>query len=126
MAQPRRLVSTLLRFALQMPEAYEDHPWGEDVAKVRKRVFAFFGHPDYPPSVTVKLPRSGPYALSLGCCEPTGYGLGRSGWVTVHVDGADAPAAALLREWIEESYQAVAPKALTRAGSAQTGRRLSS
>lgn len=30
-------------FALTLPEAYEDHPWGESVAKVHKKVFAFFG-----------------------------------------------------------------------------------
>ncbi len=33
----------LLEYALSLPEAYLDHPWGEDVAKVNRKVFAFFG-----------------------------------------------------------------------------------
>jgi hypothetical protein len=64
----------LLRFALSLPEAYEDHPWDETVAKVRKKVFVFFG--GTPKLMTVKLVESHAHALSVEGVEPTGYGLG--------------------------------------------------
>ena len=102
-----RVRERLLRFALSLPEAYEDHPWDETVAKVRKKVFVFFG--GTPKVMTVKLAES--HALSIEGAEPTGYGLGRSGWVNVPVD-ADGLGHELLCEWIEESYRIVAPKRL--------------
>jgi predicted DNA-binding protein (MmcQ/YjbR family) len=97
----------LLAFALTLPEAYEDHPWDETVAKVRRKVFVFFG--GTPKLMTVKLVESHAHALSVEGVEPTGYGLGRSGWVNVPVDapGLDRE---LLCDWIEESYRIVAPK----------------
>ena len=103
----------LLTFALTLPDAWEDLPWEEDlVAKVGKRVFVFFGSATRPLSVGVKLPRSAPFALSLPCAEPSGYGLGRHSWVTVHLDGDDAPDSELVHDWIVESYCAIAPKKL--------------
>ena len=33
----------LLAHALRHDGAWEDHPWGEDVAKVGKKIFVFFG-----------------------------------------------------------------------------------
>ena len=35
----------MVAFALGLPEAWEDHPWGETVVKVAKKVFVFFGSP---------------------------------------------------------------------------------
>ena len=99
----------LLRFALSLPEAYEDHPWDETVAKVRRKVFVFFG--GTPNLMTVKLVESLAHALSIEGAEPTGYGLGRSGWVNVPVD-APGLGHELLCDWIEESYRIVAPKRL--------------
>ena len=56
-------------------------------------------------------PESADHALSLPEAIPTGYGLGRSGWVTVPlVPGT--PSIDVLRDWLEESYVAVAPKSL--------------
>jgi hypothetical protein len=33
----------LLKYALAKPDATLEHPWGENVAKVRGKVFVFFG-----------------------------------------------------------------------------------
>ena len=102
-------------FALSLPEASEDHPWGEDVAKVRGKIFVFLGTAGAQvPRITVKLAESHGHALSIEGAEPTGYRLGKSGWVTVPIenDGVDLP---LLSDWIEESYRIVAPKRLLAA-----------
>ena len=99
----------LLRFALSLPDAYEVHPWDETVAKVRKKVFVFFG--GRPKLMTVKLVESHGHALSIEGAEPTGYGLGKSGWVNVNVD-APGLTHQLLCDWIEESYRIVEPKRL--------------
>ena len=105
----------LIEYALGLPEAYEDHPWGEVVAKVRKKVFVFFGTGDDPDRLgyTVKLAESHDQALSFPTVERTGYGLGRAGWVTVWLS-AGAPPVGVCTDWIEESYRLVAPKGLVR------------
>ena len=41
-----RAFEALLACALSYPETREDHPWGEPVAKVRDKVFVFFGRED--------------------------------------------------------------------------------
>lgn len=103
-------------FALGLPGATEDFPWGDTVAKVNKKVFVFLGAPDsgYPLGVTVKLTDEAVHAHALTSpgAEPAGYGLGRSGWVRVPLEPAGAPAAGLLCEWVEESYRVIAPKRL--------------
>jgi predicted DNA-binding protein (MmcQ/YjbR family) len=97
-------------FALSLPEAAEDHPWGEDVAKVRGKIFVFLGSAGSR-RMTVKLDESHAHALSIDGAERTGYGLGASGWVTVPLR-APGVNVALLRDWVEESYRIVAPKRL--------------
>lgn len=106
------LADALRSFAFGLPEAWEDHPWGESVAKVGKKVFVFFGSTDDegPFGFSVKLPLSNDEALSLPFTVPTGYGLDRGHWVTVRPP-KDVPLD-LLIGWIEESYRTVAPKAL--------------
>jgi predicted DNA-binding protein (MmcQ/YjbR family) len=101
----------LLTFALTLPEAVEDHPWNETVAKVGKKVFVFFGGNPSRDRITVKLVESHGHALSIEGAEPSGYGLGKAGWVTVPVD-AEGLDVELLCDWIEESYRIVAPKRL--------------
>jgi predicted DNA-binding protein (MmcQ/YjbR family) len=99
-------------YALSLPDAVEDHPWGEDVVKVRGKIFVFLGAAS-PASrrISVKLEESNAHALSIDGAAQTGYGLGKAGWVTVPLR-ADGVSIALLREWVEESYRIVAPKRL--------------
>src|SRR6187397_3004694 len=113
MARPRSLRRRLLDHALGLPEAHLDHPWGEDVVKVRKKVFAFFGTegPDAG-GMGVKLRESQPLALAQPSVVPMGYGLGKAGWVSVTF--GDDMSFEMLKEWVEESYRAVAPKTLLR------------
>jgi predicted DNA-binding protein (MmcQ/YjbR family) len=108
--KPADLRGSLIGYALDRPDAYEDHPWGEIVAKVGKKVFVFFGVADGDGAgMSVKLPASQPLALAQPGVSSTGYGLGKAGWVTVRFAEADLPLETL-REWIDESYRAVAPK----------------
>jgi predicted DNA-binding protein (MmcQ/YjbR family) len=100
--------------ALSLPEAWMDHPWEETVIKVRKKIFVFFGTEGDPePGFGLKLVESHGEAMSLPCVTPSGYGLGKSGWVSIKYS-PDLPPPEVLVEWIEESYQLVAPKTLGR------------
>jgi predicted DNA-binding protein (MmcQ/YjbR family) len=103
----------LREFALSLPEAAEDFPWGESVAKVNRKIFAFLGPASRsgPRLMTVKLVESHGHAMAVEGAEPTRYGLGRSGWVNVPLDAAEVTLD-LLRDWVEESYRIVAPKRL--------------
>jgi predicted DNA-binding protein (MmcQ/YjbR family) len=48
----------------------------------------------------------------LETVEPTGYGMGKHGWVTLLIMRDDQLPLQLLEAWIDESYRAVAPKRL--------------
>ncbi len=85
------------------------------MAKVGKKVFVFLGRDGESTfGISVKLPESGEIALQLPFVEPTGYGLGKAGWVSAKFEKGDRPPIDMLCEWIEESYRAVAPKKLVK------------
>jgi predicted DNA-binding protein (MmcQ/YjbR family) len=110
----RRVMERLERFSLELPGAWTDTPWGEErVTKVGAKIFAFWGSDD-DPGVTVKLPDSGDHGLRFRGAVPTGYGLGRHGWVTIPLRGVTTGDAEILVDFVEESYRAVAPKKLVR------------
>jgi predicted DNA-binding protein (MmcQ/YjbR family) len=104
--------ATLCAYALTMPGAVDDFPWGHRVAKVNKKIFVTFGNDERAFSMSVKLPRSAAMALTLPFAEPTGYGLGKSGWVTARFAAKERPPLDMLRAWIDESYRAIAPAKL--------------
>lgn len=107
-----RARAALRRYALSFPGTAEDFPWGETVCKVRGKVFVFFGHSGTELGLSVKLPASNLLALTLPFASPTGYGLGKSGWVSAQFTPKEAAPLDLLKKWIEESYRAVAPRRL--------------
>lgn len=98
----------LRKFALAYPETHEDHPWGESAIKVRGKVFVFLGSE----GLSVKLPRSCEFALEYPFTKPTGYGLGKSGWVSAEFKKGAKPPMDVLEAWVDESYRSVAPKKL--------------
>jgi predicted DNA-binding protein (MmcQ/YjbR family) len=100
-------------FALSLPGAAEDFPWGERVVKAGGKVFVFLGADERAGRrmITVKLDESHGHALAIDGSEPTGYGLGRAGWVNVPLR-ARGVTLDLLRDLVEESYRIVAPKRL--------------
>jgi predicted DNA-binding protein (MmcQ/YjbR family) len=112
-ADYKALRQRFLKAAASYPEAYEDRPWGEIVYKVKGKVFVFCGVPQEKNlSFSVKLPQSSGAALMMPFAEPTAYGLGKAGWITATLSPKDKVPEALLLEWLDESYRAVAPKKL--------------
>lgn len=98
--------------AMRYPEATEEFPWGHRAIKVKRKIFLILTTDGGEFGVTVKLPDSNSYALMQPYAEPTGYGLGKSGWVSCRFKPGEEPPLDLLEEWLEESYRAVAPKKL--------------
>jgi predicted DNA-binding protein (MmcQ/YjbR family) len=102
----------LCSFALDLPEAYEDFPWGDRVVKVGKKIFVFLGSGDGGVGLAVKLRESHEEAIGMDFTTPSGYGLGRHGWVNCSFPPrADVPVE-LLCDWIDESYRLIAAKRL--------------
>ena len=102
----------LLEAALRYPGAHEDHPWGETVVKVDGKIFLFIMlTADGALRLTVKLPDQAADVLAAHAfTAPTGYGLGRSGWITAQIPEALAFDEGTLRGWLDASYRAVAKK----------------
>src|SRR6476620_5271248 len=91
-SKSKKAEAALRAFALRFPGAREEFPWGDRVVKVGKKVFVFMGTTeDGGFGLSVKLPASGPMALLLPFATPTGYGLGKSGWVSARFAPSDAP-----------------------------------
>ncbi len=99
-------------YAMAKPEATEHFPWGERAIKVKGKVFLFMYADASTLGLSCKLPASSNMALMLPFAEPTGYGLGKAGWVSAKFAPKDSPPLELLQEWIDESYRAVAPAKL--------------
>jgi predicted DNA-binding protein (MmcQ/YjbR family) len=108
------------RLALALPEA-EEHvveSWeGEVTFRVRGKVFVFAGTDAA--TISVKLGKEEAAALAEADprAAPTGYGLGRHGWISHSLKGSRLPAE--LGEWILESYCTVAPKRLAAVARGQ-------
>ncbi len=117
-AQHRKHEKTLEKLALEYPGAYVEFPWGEKVVKVKGKIFIFLSVEAYGDKIpvglrcTVKLPLSRHDALDCPFAKPTGYNLGKSGWVTAAFKATQSVPLDLLIDWMDESYRAVAPKKL--------------
>ena len=114
--QTDALVAELRAFGLAFPGAHSKAPWPEhDDLAVNDKTFAYLpaaGAERF--TLSVKLPYTGEVALELPFAKPTAYGLGRSGWVSFDPADDEIPPIDQLKEWIEESYRAQAPKRLVK------------
>jgi predicted DNA-binding protein (MmcQ/YjbR family) len=89
---------------------------GEPTFRVSGKTF-IFSAPDAS-SISVKLTKEEAAAVVATdpSAEPTGYGLGRHGWVSVRIpNSASAKRWREIEEWIRTSYTLIAPKKLARA-----------
>jgi predicted DNA-binding protein (MmcQ/YjbR family) len=123
MSRKRRndsLIDQLEEFAVSLPEAWVDTPWGDRVVKVGKKIFVFLSPgTSERPGLTIKLPESRDHGLSFEGAILPGYGLGKHGWVTVYLDGVPEQEHDVLFDFVEESYRAVAAKTLVSRLDAQ-------
>lgn len=109
------LLRELRAFGLTYPGAHIKSPWPEheDLA-VNEKTFAYLPPVGHAFSLGCKLPYTGEVALELPFAAPTGYGLGKSGWVTFTPSEEEIPDIDQLKEWIDQSYRAQAPKRLVK------------
>src|SRR3970040_212108 len=104
-------LKALRAFGLAYPGAHTKSPWpGHLDLAVNDKTFAYLSVEGDPFSISCKLPSSSHVALLLPFCKPTAYGLGKSGWVSAQFPDNKPLPVAMLKEWIDESYRAQAPK----------------
>jgi predicted DNA-binding protein (MmcQ/YjbR family) len=109
------IVRELRAHFLAYPGAHSKAPWPEhDDLAVKDKTFAYLPVAGQSFSLSVKLPYTGEVALDLPYAQPTAYGLGKSGWVSFTPPEGEIPSLDQLKDWIDESYRAQAPKRLVK------------
>ena len=107
------ILEELRAFGLAYPGTHTKSPWpGHMDLAVKDKTFAYLSVEGEPLGISCKLRHSGPMALLLPFTKPTEYGLGKSGWVSARFEDGQVPPVAMLKDWIDESYRAQAPKKL--------------
>jgi predicted DNA-binding protein (MmcQ/YjbR family) len=118
-------MTQLERIVSRLPEAerVDIEAWdGEPTFRVRGKNFIFTDQAAS--GLSVKLPKEEAAAVVATDpgAEPTGYGLGRHGWVSVEIgEDADAARWRQVEEWVRTSYTLVAPKKLAKVVLAEDG-----
>lgn len=109
------VLEELRAWGLTLPGAHRKSPWPEhDDLAVNDKTFAYLPKRGELFSLSCKLPYTGSAALELPYAVPAGYGLGKSGWVSFTPAQDQLPGLDQLKEWVEESYRAQAPRRLVR------------
>jgi predicted DNA-binding protein (MmcQ/YjbR family) len=118
-------MTRLERIVARLPEAerVDIEAWGgEPTFRVRGKNFVFTDQAAH--GISVKLPKDEAAAVVATDprAQPTGYGLGRHGWVSIEVgEGADRSRWQEVEEWVRTSYTLVAPKSLAKVVLAADG-----
>jgi predicted DNA-binding protein (MmcQ/YjbR family) len=108
----------LQEIAARLPETQrlDIEAWdGEPTFRVNGKTF-IFSAPDAS-GISVKLPKEEAAAVVAtdADAEPTGYGLGRHGWISVSIPArTSATRWREIEEWIRTSYTLIAPQKLAR------------
>ncbi|HEY5924818.1 MAG TPA: MmcQ/YjbR family DNA-binding protein [Kofleriaceae bacterium] len=110
-----KVLHELRAFGLAYPGAHYKSPWpGHMDLAVKDKTFAYLSLEGEPLGIGCKLPRTAHVALMLPFCKPAAYGLGKSGWVSAQFGPGDAIDVDMLKQWLDESYRAQAPKKLVK------------
>ncbi len=108
---------------LPQTERVDVEAWGgEPTFRVRGKTFVFTDPEAH--ALTVKLSKEEAAAVIAtdAFAEPTGYGLGRHGWVSVRIGRGGRRRWTQVEEWVRTSYTLIAPKALARIVLAEDSR----
>jgi predicted DNA-binding protein (MmcQ/YjbR family) len=103
---PDEVFRTLFEYCGNKPGAMVDHPWGEVVFKVKKKIFAYIGRPGESSGVTVK---PAPEELDALLARPNvqlAHYIGRYGWVNVSIH--DRASLKLALRLVDETYEQIA------------------
>jgi predicted DNA-binding protein (MmcQ/YjbR family) len=110
----RETIEALRIWGLTLPGAHSKSPWeGHDDLAVNDKTFAYLSTGDEF-RLGVKLPYTSEVALERPYAQPMGYGLGKWGWVSFTPADGEVPPMEQLKEWVEESYRAQAPRKLVK------------
>lgn len=108
-----QIVTALRAFGRTYPGVTIKSPWpGHADLAVNNRTFAYLPPEGEPFKASFKLPFSAPQVLDLPFAAPAAYGLGKSHWVNLKPAPDEIPDLAVLKDWLDESYRAQAPKKL--------------
>ena len=105
-SEHHRTEQALRAYALRL---HDTAAWGKRFVRVRGKIFVSLEVTADTLTVAVKLPVSSEMALTLPFASPSDRVLGAAGWVTARFRKGDHPPLELLKEWIAQSYRAVAP-----------------
>ena len=114
----------LERIVARLPEAerVDIEAWGgEPTFRVRGKNFIFSAHDASGISVKLSKEEAAAVVATDPAAEPSGYGLGRHGWVSVKIGKANKERWRQIEEWVRISYTNVAPKTLARQVLAEDG-----
>ena len=105
----------LERIVARLPEAerIDIAEWGDHPTfRVRGKNFVFSDHTAENLSLKLSKEEAAAVVASDPHVEPSGYGLGRHGWIALALVKPDAARWNEVEEWVRTSYTLVAPKKL--------------
>ena len=118
-------MARLEQIVARLPEAerVDIEAWGDEPTfRVRGKNFIFTDPRAGGISVKLTKEEAAAVVATDPRAEPTGYGLGRHGWVSVGIGNrAGAARWKQIEEWVRTSYTLVAPKALAKIVQAEDG-----
>lgn len=111
-------MARLEAIAADLPEAerVDIAEWGDHPSfRIRGKNFVFCDGEARHLSLKLSKEEAAAVVATDDSAEPSGYGLGRHGWISVTVpDGAGDDYWQQVTEWVRTSYTLVAPKSLAR------------